>query len=85
MRRCSPSRTPRSGLLISADTDFGEILSRSGARLPSLVLFRQGNRTPEHRAATLFANLPEVSDDLDAGAVVVFAEDRIRIRRLPLR
>ena len=27
-------------VLVSADTDFGEILSRSGAVLPSCILFR---------------------------------------------
>ena len=72
-------------VLISANTDFGEILARSGAELPSLVLLRQGNRTVEHRAATLLANLPQVSDDLQAGAVVVLTDDRVRVRRLPLR
>ncbi|WP_286674192.1 DUF5615 family PIN-like protein [Nocardioides sp. LMS-CY] len=72
-------------ILISADTDFGEILARSGADLPSLILFRQGNRSVEHRVDTLLANLAEVADDLVTGAVVVFADDRIRVRRLPLR
>ena len=72
-------------VLVSADTDFGEILSRSGAVLPSFILFRQGNRTPQHRASTLLANLDEVAADLDAGAIVVLTDDRIRIRRLPLR
>lgn len=72
-------------VLVSADTDFGEILASSGALLPSLVLLRQGNRSPLHRAATLLANLDEVADDLAAGAVVVLTDDRIRVRRLPLR
>ena len=72
-------------VLVSADTDFGEILASSGASLPSLVLLRQGNRSPRHRAATLLANLDEVADDLAAGAVVVLTDDRIRVRRLPLR
>lgn len=69
--------------LVSADTDFGELLARAHTSLPSLILFRQGNRTPEHQAATLFANLAQVADDLDAGAIVVFTNDNIRIRRLP--
>jgi predicted nuclease of predicted toxin-antitoxin system len=72
-------------VLVSADTDFGEILARSGAELPSFILFRQGNRGPEHRAAVLLANLEEITADPVAGAVVVFADDRIRVRRLPLR
>ena len=72
-------------ILVSADTDFGELLARSGAALPSLILFRQGNRSPEHRAAMLIGNLSQVAEDLEAGAVVVLTDDRIRIRRLPLR
>jgi predicted nuclease of predicted toxin-antitoxin system len=72
-------------ILVSADTDFGELLARSGAALPSLVLFRQGDRGPQHQADILLANLDEVTEDLEAGAVVVFTDDRIRIRRLPVR
>ena len=71
-------------VLVSADTDFGELLARQDTALPSLVLFRQGNRTPEHQAATLLANLDEITDDLDAGAIVVFTNDSIRIRTLPV-
>lgn len=71
-------------ILVSADTDFGEILARQGLALPSLVLFRQGNRGPEHQAATLLGNLDEVADDLDAGAIVVFTDHNIRIRVLPV-
>ena len=48
-------------ILVSADTDFGEILARSGATLPSLILLRQGNRSAQHRAATLLANLDDVA------------------------
>ncbi len=71
-------------ILISADTDFGELLANSGDVLPSLVLFRQGNRGPEHQAAVLLANLETVSDDLNSGSIVVFTDDRIRIRKLPI-
>jgi len=49
------------------------------------VTFRQGNRSPEHQAATLLDNLEQVAEDLDAGAIVVFTADSIRIRTLPVR
>lgn len=71
-------------ILISADTDFGELLARQGDAMPSLVLFRQGNRAPEHQAATLLGNFAEVADDLAVGAIVVFTNENIRIRRLPV-
>lgn len=70
-------------ILVSADTDFGELLVRQGLLLPSLVLFRQGNRGPEHQASTLLENLAEIAEDLEAGAIVVFTNDSIRIRRQP--
>ena len=71
-------------ILISSDTDFGELLVTSGATLPSLVLFRQGNRGPEHQAAVLLANVETMSPDLEAGSIVVLTDDRIRIRKLPI-
>ena len=33
---------------------------------------------------TLLGNLEEVAEDLNAGAIVVFTNDNIRIRRLPV-
>lgn len=72
-------------VLISADTDFGELLARSNADRPSVLLLR---RQPSHRAvhiaALIAANLDAVAEDLATGAIVVLDGDRIRIRRLPL-
>jgi hypothetical protein len=48
-------------------------------------LFRRHGRTPEVQSSILLANLEEVEEDLVAGAVVVIAKDRIRVRRLPIR
>lgn len=71
-------------VLVSADTDFGELLVMGRLALSSLVLFRQGNRGPEHQATTLLSNIDEVAEDLKDGAIVVFTNDNIRIRRLPV-
>jgi predicted nuclease of predicted toxin-antitoxin system len=72
-------------VLISADTDFGGLLSRSGAASPSVLLIRRlvGRRAAE-QLAIIEANLDQVSDDLNTGAIVVLSDEWVRIRRLPL-
>jgi hypothetical protein len=71
--------------LIPADTDFGELIARSGARAPSVILLRrQGNRRASELAEIILANLDEVADSIDEGAIVVFDQTRTRVRRLPL-
>ncbi len=70
-------------VLISADTDFGTMLTLRKALRPSVVLFRHGApRRPDEQAALLLANRAGVAKDLEAGAIVVFHKDRIRVRRL---
>ncbi|MGA8044783.1 MAG: DUF5615 family PIN-like protein [Dermatophilaceae bacterium] len=64
-------------VLVSSDTDFGELLARASAALPRLILFRQGDRA--------LGNLEQVAEDLDEVAIVVFTNDNIRIRRLPIQ
>jgi hypothetical protein len=41
-------------------------------------------RTRRRPRVTLLGNLGEVAEDLDAGAIVVFTNDNIRIRKLPV-
>jgi predicted nuclease of predicted toxin-antitoxin system len=72
-------------VIVSADTDFGELLAVSGAVRPSVVLLRSADRlAPDQQAALLAANLPAVAAELDAGAVVAIARGRLRVRRLPV-
>lgn len=71
--------------LISADTDFGGLLSRSGASNPSVILIRRlAGRRAFEQASIILANLDQVADDLAAGAVVVLHENLLRVRRLPM-
>lgn len=72
-------------VIISADTDFGELLAVSGATRPSVVLLRSADHlTPDQQATLLIANLPAVACDLDSGAVVSIARGRLRVRPLPV-
>jgi predicted nuclease of predicted toxin-antitoxin system len=72
-------------VLLSADTDFGQILATSGAETPSVVLLRhRGARDADSQANLVLANLEQVASDLDAGAIVVVEDLRVRVRRLPI-
>lgn len=73
-------------VIISADTDFGTLLAMSGATRPSVLLIRLTSpRYADPLAALVQANLPAVVDALDAGAVVVLEDGRVRVRSLPMR
>ncbi|MEZ5381667.1 MAG: DUF5615 family PIN-like protein [Microthrixaceae bacterium] len=73
-------------VLVSSDTDFGELFARSNAAEPSVILLRrQEGRRAHDIAALIIANLEAVTDVLSAGAFVVVDNERIRIRSLPFR
>ncbi len=73
-------------VLVTLDTDFGTLLALSGARQPSVVLFRgEVTRRPEGQAMVLLANLEQITEDLSEGAAVVIGDDRVRVRRLPIQ
>ena len=73
-------------VVVSGDTDFGDLIASTNAASPSVVLLRrQGQRRAAEVVALLVANLDAVAADLEAGAVVVLDADRVRVRRLPLR
>ena len=72
-------------VLITADTDFGELLARSGDDAPSVLLLRRHDRRRAEAVAELIlANLDAIESDLTSRALVVLDGARIRIRALPI-
>lgn len=74
-----------SRVIVSEDTDFGTLLALRNAVKPSVLLFRGiQDRSAANLLSLLQTNIAAVTGDLDAGAVVVIENTRIRIRRLPM-
>jgi len=76
--------TNDSRIIVSADTDFAEILARRAGAGPSFVLLRHAPATVDLQILTLVANLPRIEQELASGAVAVIEPGRIRIRSLPI-
>ena len=73
-------------VVVSADTDFGTLLALREEQEPSVILLRGAvPREPTRQAQFILANLPQVADALEEGALVVMDPRRIRVRRLPIQ
>ena len=71
-------------VIVTQDTDFGTLLSSSGQRLPSVILFRMRDGRPSVQAGVLLKNIPVLDDALRKGAIVVVTDASIRVRHLPI-
>ena len=71
-------------IIISADTDFGTLLALRQSSKPSVILFRCTDKQPQSQLSLLLAHIQKIKDALIAGSIVVFEDNRIRIRSLPI-
>ena len=70
--------------LISADTDFANLLTLRHQKKPTVILLRRVPRRREQLLTLLVANLPLLESDIESGSIIVLEASRIRIRRLPI-
>ena len=71
-----------SRVLLCFDLDFGAIVSLSKLCRPSIITFRTSLRGATSLNARLDVILPELEEDLQAGALVTVEDHRARVRRL---
>src|SRR4030043_1432975 len=71
-------------IIISADTYFGTLLALRQSSKPSVILFRCSDKQPPSQLSLLLSHIQKIKDALLAGSIVVFEDNRIRIRSLPI-
>ena len=71
-------------IVLTMDLDFGALLATDKEQLPSVIIFRLEYNRPQNVNSLLKYYLKGVKEDLSAGAIVIFEESRVRVRRLPL-
>jgi predicted nuclease of predicted toxin-antitoxin system len=71
-------------IVLTHDLDFGELVAASGARLPSVIIFRLRNMKPAQVKQYLERVITQHQDELAQGAVISVTEGRFRVRLLPI-
>ena len=72
--------------VVTADSDFGMLLALRRATSPSVVQLRHvAELAPGDHVGLLSANLPQIADDLDRGAIASLSPTPLAVRDLPIR
>ena len=77
--------THEQSIILTFDLDFSDIVAAAGQTLPSVIIFRLQDQTPENVNRRLHVILQETALDLEQGAIISVDETRYRVRRLPIR
>jgi predicted nuclease of predicted toxin-antitoxin system len=72
-------------IVLTNDLDFGNMLAATNAAWPSVVQVRVGNLRPHVIGAQVVEALRQMTEELEAGALVTIDPKRTRVRVLPLR
>ena len=72
-------------IVVSLDSDFHKLMALANAGAPSVIRIRIEGLRAKEAADVIHSVVQRCRDDLDKGALVSVAQDRIRMRRLPLR
>jgi predicted nuclease of predicted toxin-antitoxin system len=70
-------------VIISADTDFGFILSTWKINLPSVILLRFLSPSSEIQIKYILDVIKNYSAEINEGSLIVIEPNRVRIRKPP--
>ena len=73
-----------SRIILTHDLDFADILAATQVILPSVIIFRLRNMTPQNVNLYLLTILKQHQNDLRQGTVISVTEGQIRKRQLPI-
>ena len=71
-------------IILTHDLDFSALMAASGAKLPSVILFRLADMRPNSVNKFMALVLQHHADALQRGAILSVNETRIRVRPLPI-
>ena len=71
--------------IFTYDLDFGTALALTGVHGPSVIQLRGREVLPSQSGTTVVNVLQKYEAEIEAGALVVIDEARLRVRILPLR
>jgi len=71
-------------VVLTHDLDYGAMLAATQATGPSVVQVRTQDVRPQKLAALLIPVLQQYLNELDAGALLIVDEAKLRVRLLPL-
>lgn len=70
-------------IIITADVDFGYIMSKWKHNLPSIILFRSFSYNPTIQFDNIIKVVKKFSKNLIDGSIIVIEPARIRIKQFP--
>lgn len=71
-------------IVLAHDLDFGDLMAASGAKAPSVVIFRLRNMRPESVNRFLKQVISRFQSELERRAIITVTEGNIRVRELPV-
>ncbi|WP_404400064.1 DUF5615 family PIN-like protein [Pelagibacterium halotolerans] len=75
----------KGAIVLTRDSDFGEMLALNADAGPSVVQLRDGDTMPEVSGERVVEAIPRFSSEIERGALVTIYLSRAKVRLLPIK